>query len=123
METMQPWLAVLAKLIAIVLLLSGVVFSSLGMLGVARLPDVYTRLHATGKISAFGAVMIVGAAAALLPDLTVFKAGVIIAFLLLASPVVAHAISSAAYKAGLPFARAKRDDLARALQPKPHKEA
>lgn len=123
METVQPWLAVLAKLIAIVLLLSGIVFSSLGMLGVARLPDVYTRLHATGKISAFGAVMIVGAAAALLPDLTVFKAGVIIAFLLLASPVVAHAISSAAYKAGLPFARAKRDDLARALQPNPHKEA
>ncbi len=122
MEALQPWLAMAAKLVAIILLLMGIVLSSLGMIGVTRLPDVYTRLHATGKISAFGAVMIMGAAIALLPDLTVFKGFIIIAFLLLASPVVAHAISSAAYKAGLPFAQAKRDDLAKALSPNPHKE-
>lgn len=103
------------KILAIILLLAGTIFSSLGMLGVKRLPDVYTRLHATGKITAFGAVMMVGATAALLPGLTIFKALLIIILLLLASPVVAHAISSAAYKTGLPLSRAERDDLAEVL--------
>lgn len=103
------------KILAILFLLAGTIFSSLGMLGVKRLPDVYTRLHATGKITAFGAVMMVGAAAAILPGLTIFKGLLIIILLLLASPVVAHAISSAAYKTGLPLANAERDDLADAL--------
>lgn len=103
------------KILAILLLLVGTVFSSLGMLGVKRLPDVYTRLHAAGKITAFGAAMIVGAAVAILPGLTIFKGLLIIILIVLASPVVAHAISSAAYKAGLPFAQSKRDDLAEAL--------
>lgn len=107
--------AILLKILAILFLLVGVIFSSLGMLGVKRLPDVYTRLHATGKITAFGAAMMVGAAVAILPGLTVFKGLLIIVLLLLASPVVAHAISSAAYKTGLPLSRAERDDLAEVL--------
>lgn len=108
-------LALLSKLAALFLLLAGIVFSSLGMLGVTRMPDVYTRLHATGKISAFGAVMLLGAAVLILPDLTVFKGLVIIIFLLLGSPVVAHAIASAAYKTGLPMKHVTRDDLAKVL--------
>lgn len=108
-------LTVLWKILAILLLFLSIIFSSLGMLGVTRLPDVYTRLHATGKINAFGAVMILGAAIAILPDLTFFKGLVIIIFLLLASPVVAHTISSAAYKTGLPLKQSARDDLAKVL--------
>ncbi len=106
---------ILSKIIAILLLLLSIIFSALGMLGVMRMPDVYTRLHATGKISAFGAVMILGAAVVVLPDLTIFKGFVIIIFLLLASPVVAHTISSAAYKTGLPMKQSLRDDLAKVL--------
>jgi multicomponent Na+:H+ antiporter subunit G len=109
------FLSVIGKLTAIFLLIFGIIFSFLGMLGVYRLPDVYTRLHATGKITAFGAVMILGAGVAILPQLTILKGLVIIIFLLLASPVVAHTISSAAYKTGLPMAQATRDDLAKVL--------
>lgn len=108
-------LGIVGKIAAILFLLMGIIFSSLGMLGVTRLPDVYTRLHATGKISAFGAVMFLSAAVILLPGLTLFKGLVIILFLLLASPVVAHSISSAAYKTGLPMAQAKRDDLSKVM--------
>jgi multicomponent Na+:H+ antiporter subunit G len=106
---------ILQKILTIFLLILGVVFSSLGMLGVHRLPDVYTRLHATGKVTAFGAVMTLGAGIAILPTLTIAKGLVIIIFLLLASPVVAHTISSAAYKTGLPLTNAERDDLAEVL--------
>lgn len=112
---MAEFIAVLLKLTALLLLIFGMIFSFLGMLGVLRLPDVYTRLHATGKITAFGAVLIMGAAVILMPGLTMFKGLVIIIFLLLASPVVAHAISSAAYKTGLPMAKAQRDDLSKVL--------
>jgi multicomponent Na+:H+ antiporter subunit G len=108
-------LSVIQKLFAIFLLIFGIIFSSLGMLGVYRFPDVYTRLHATGKVTAFGAVMILGAGVAILLHLTLLKGLVIIIFLLLASPVVAHTISSAAYKTGLPLANAEHDDLAEVL--------
>jgi multicomponent Na+:H+ antiporter subunit G len=107
---------IVLKIFAILALLSGIVFSTLGIIGVTRLPDVYTRLHATGKISAFGAVMILGAAIAVLRDLTLWKGLVLVIFLLLASPVVAHTISSAAYKTGLPMKQASRDDLAGVLK-------
>ncbi len=112
---MMEILVILGKFTAIAFLFLGIIFSSLGMLGVTRLPDVYTRLHATGKISAFGAVMILSAAMIILPGLTLYKGLVIIIFLLFASPVVAHSISSAAYKTGLPMAQAKRDELSGVL--------
>ncbi len=108
-------LSVIGKLLGIFLLVVGGVFSALGMLGVYRLPDVYTRLHATGKVTAFGAVMTLAAGVAVLPTLTIPKGLIIIIFLLLASPVVAHAISSAAYKTGLSLVKAERDDLAKVL--------
>jgi multicomponent Na+:H+ antiporter subunit G len=111
----ELFLSVISKLLAILLLIFGIIFSSLGMLGVYRLPDVYTRLHATGKVTAFGAVMTLGAAIAILPQLNIFKGLVIIIILLLAAPVVAHTISSAAYKTGLPLVNAERDDLAEVL--------
>jgi multicomponent Na+:H+ antiporter subunit G len=106
---------VIEKIFAIFLLIFGIIFSSLGMLGVYRLPDVYTRLHAAGKIAAFGVVMTLGAGVAILPQLNILKGLVIIIFLLLAAPVVAHTISSAAYKTGLPLVNAERDDLAGVL--------
>ena len=108
-------LSVIQKLLTILLLFFGIIFSALGMLGVYRLPDVYTRLHATGKVTAFGAVMTLGAGVVILPTLTIPKGLVIIIFLLLASPVVAHTISSAAYKTGLPLTDAEQDDLAKVL--------
>jgi multicomponent Na+:H+ antiporter subunit G len=84
------------------------------MLGLLRLPDVYTRLHATGKVSALGASFLVFAAIAA-TDLTIWKGFILIFLLLLGSPVVSHVIASAAYKAGVPMAKAQRDDLAKVL--------
>lgn len=112
---MAEVITIILKVVALLLLVFGMIFSFLGMLGVMRLPDVYTRLHATGKITAFGAVMVMGAAVILLPGLTLVKGLAIIIFLLMASPVVAHAISSAAYKTGLPMAKAQTDELSKVL--------
>jgi multicomponent Na+:H+ antiporter subunit G len=98
--------------IAILAVLAGTGFSLLGVLGYIRLPDAYSRLHATGKVGVFGAVLLLVAAVVWTP-LGVGKGLVLIGFLLLTGPVTSHALGSAAYRIGIPLRRAIRDDLAR----------
>jgi multicomponent Na+:H+ antiporter subunit G len=102
----------LSYLIAVLAVLVGTFFSVVGIIGLVRLPDVYARMHATGKVSTFGVVLLTVAAVFVTP-LAWSKALVLIALLILAGPVVSHAISSAAYRLGLPVKQALRDDLAR----------
>lgn len=102
----------LLQILGLIALLTGTLFSILGILGLLRLPDVYTRLHATGKVSVYGTVLLL-IAAILLTPLSLGKGLVLIGFLLLSAPAVAHAISSAAYQAGIPMKSAQRDDLRR----------
>lgn len=104
---MQPFF----ELIAILAVLIGTAFSGLGVLGFIRMPDVYTRLHATGKVSIFGVVLLLLATVALTP-LGFGKGLVLIALLVIGGPVTSHAIGSAAHRIGIPMKRAIRDDLA-----------
>jgi multicomponent Na+:H+ antiporter subunit G len=97
--------------IAIVAVIIGTLFSVVGVVGLVRLPDVYTRMHATGKVATFGVVLLSMAAALVLPS-TWGKALILIGVLVLAGPVVSHAIASAAYRLGLPMKGVVRDDLA-----------
>ena len=95
---------------AAVFILAGTFFSFISVLGYLRLPDVYTRLHTTGKVSVFGvACMLVSAA--LWAPVSWGHALVLIFFLLAAGPPTAHAMGSAAHRIGLPRSGAQRDDL------------
>jgi multicomponent Na+:H+ antiporter subunit G len=105
----------LLQLLAILVIIIGTAFSVIGMIGFLRLPDVYTRLHATGKVSTFGVVLLL-VAAALLTPVGWAKAVLLIALVLIAGPVVSHAISSAAYRVGIPMQQLTRDDLARDMK-------
>ena len=98
------------NIIALIFMVIGTLFSIIGVIGYIRMPDVYTRLHATGKVSVFGIVFLLIAAIILTP-LSLWKGLVLIFFVLLASPSVAHSIASAAYRIGLPLVTSKRDDL------------
>jgi len=102
----------LLQLIAILAVVVGTMFSALGVLGYIRLPDVYTRLHATGKVGVFGVVLLLAAAVAWTP-LGLGKGLLLIGLLLIAGPVTSHALASAAYRIGIPVKGALRDDLAR----------
>ena len=108
METVLQAIAVLA-------VLTGTAFSMLGVLGYVRLPDVYTRLHAVGKVGVFGTVLLLLGAVVWTP-LGLGKGLVLIALLLLAGPVTAHALSSAAYRVGIPQSQARCDDLSQAVE-------
>ena len=103
------------QLIASLAIVTGTVFSALGVLGYIRLPDVYTRLHATGKVGVFGVVLLLVAAVVWTP-LGLGKGLVLIALLLVAGPVTSHALASAAYRISIPMKEGVRDDLARDIQ-------
>ena len=105
----------ISQLIALFFLITGTLFSVIGIIGFLRLPDVYTRLHATGKVSVFGVVFLLVAAMILMPG-SFAKGLLLIFFVLLAAPAVSHSIASAAYKAGLPVEKAKVDALKGKLQ-------
>lgn len=101
----------LLQFIALIAVITGTFFSIIGMLGLVRFPDVYSRLQATGKVAVFGVVLLLVAAAAWTP-LSWGRALLLILLLMVAGPVTSHTIASAAYRIGIPMKRFIRDDLA-----------
>ncbi len=95
-----------------IFMIIGLFFNSLGIVGLLRFPDVYTRLHAATKATTFGSIftslaVVVYAIAWVLQNggssgiiLSVHTIIAIIC-LLLTNPVGAHAIARAAYRSGV----------------------
>ncbi|SDG85045.1 monovalent cation/H(+) antiporter subunit G [Roseospirillum parvum] len=84
------------------LILGGGAFILIGGIGIVRLPDFYTRLHAAGMIDTLGAdLMLVGMAVQAGPTLVAVKLLLIAVFLLFTSPVATHALANAAFTEGL----------------------
>jgi multicomponent Na+:H+ antiporter subunit G len=100
----------LLKTIGIFFVLVGTLFSIIGVLGILRLPDTYSRLQTTGKISVFGCVFLTIAAMCLTP-LSLGKGMILIFLLLLSGPTVAHALASAAYRTGVPMQGSGKDEI------------
>lgn len=100
----------ISTLIAIFAIIVGTFFSIMGVIGFYRLPDVYTRLHATGKVGVLGIVMLLTAAALATP-LAWGKALILILFTLMIGPVTAHTLASAAYHLGIEMKNVQRHDL------------
>jgi multicomponent Na+:H+ antiporter subunit G len=97
-------------LIALAAVILGTFFSILGVMGLIRLPDVYTRLHATGKVGLFGVVLLLIGDVIFTP-LGLSKGLVLIVLLMIGGPATSHALASAAYRSGIPMRQAIRDDL------------
>lgn len=81
----------------------GVVVLALGVIGLLRLPDVYTRAHAVAKAETLGlALVVIGL---LVHPLTTWSVAVrlaaILAFALVANPTATHALTRAAYGSGV----------------------
>lgn len=92
------------EIVIIVLATGSVFFSLVAAIGLIRLPDVYSRAHATSKSDTMGTGLALTAAAmALDSGVAQLKIGLLIAFILLTNPVAAHAITRAAYLQGIPM--------------------
>ena len=88
--------------VALGLVASGVVFAFAGVLGIIRLPDVYTRAHATSTADTLGTVLTLGGIALVAtgtgPRL---KLLLLVIFMFTTSPTAAHAITRAAFNEGI----------------------
>lgn len=89
-----------------VMLVAGGVFTFLAALGLVRLPDVYTRMHAASKAGTVGSGLMLLAAGLHALDAAIFTralAGFV--FFVLTAPVAAHLVARAAHGAGYRPAR------------------
>lgn len=86
------------------LLLVGAFFMLVAALGVARLPDLFMRLHSNTKSSTLGAGCLLLSAALHSNDMGwAARALAIILFLMATAPVAAHLLGRAAYLSGIPL--------------------
>lgn len=102
-----------ASYLAALLVVVGAGFSLIAAIGVLRLPDLYTRLHAASKAGAIGAGLIfLAVAVASLDGAVILRALLGIIFLFLSTPVSAHLLARAAFRSGeAPTATTTVDDL------------
>lgn len=92
----------LVNAIAIILVLGGTFFMLVGSIGLLRLPDFYTRAHASGKVDTLGILMfLTGLAVFEGFTLTAAKLLLIILFVAFTSPVATHALARRALLFGL----------------------
>ncbi len=83
--------------LALGVLYVGVLFSLTGVVGMIRFRDVYTRIHAAGKVATLGVAFIVIAAALFQPQMGL-RAVLLALFLLMTAPVSSMVIASAAHR-------------------------
>ncbi len=100
----------LNEILAVLALGTGTFFSVVGIIGMIRLPDVYCRIHASGKVATMGIIGLLIGASLLMPAITL-KTVALAIFLVITAPVASHAIAAAAHRQGIPRVGAVRDDL------------
>ncbi len=91
----------MSETIGKILMAVGVLFDLFGCVGLVRLPDVYNRLQAATKCVTLGTCLILLGVAFLMPGEAASKALLCAAFILMTSPVGAHALARAAHRHGI----------------------
>lgn len=96
-------------LLVAALLVAGAFFIFTAALGLLRLPDLYTRMHAASKAGTVGSgLMMIAAGLHAQEGAVVARVSVGLGFFVLGAPVAAHLIARAARRSGLkPFAKTK----------------
>ncbi|TYB97630.1 MAG: monovalent cation/H(+) antiporter subunit G [Kosmotoga sp.] len=88
--------------ITLIFLLAGSFFMLVASIGMIRLPDFYTRMHAGGKADTLGQGLIfLGLIIYEGFTLISLKMLIIFVFIFIANPTATHAVAKAAYKGGL----------------------
>jgi monovalent cation/proton antiporter MnhG/PhaG subunit len=99
------------EILAALLLVAGASVVALAALGVARLPDPFSRMHAAAKAGVAGAgLLLLGAGLAFGTTGAILTAAAAVVFLVLTAPLASHALGRAAYVAGAPLGAASVAD-------------
>lgn len=91
----------IVTLISATLLVIGSAFTLVAAIGLLRLPDLYTRMHAASKAGTMGSCLMLIALAIHASDVgTMSRALAGVVFFLLTAPVSTHLLAKAAYSVG-----------------------
>ena len=107
----MDWLEIVVDVVSWAFMLAGAFFLLVGALGMIRLPDFWSRIHAASIIDSAAAFFIL-IALALQAGLTLvtLKLALIALFLFITGPTASHAVANAAFVAGSRPKDAVRDD-------------
>ena len=90
--------------IAGILVIIGAFFALVASVGLIRLPDIYSRMHAASKAGTVGSGLMMIALAVTSGDSgTAIRAIAGVFFFILTAPIAAHLLARAAYKVGYPL--------------------
>lgn len=90
-----------AGYIAGLLMIVGAFFALVAAVGLVRLPDVYSRMHAASKAGSVGSGLMMIALAVTAGDFAIsIRAIAGVVFFLMTAPIAAHLLARAAYKVG-----------------------
>ncbi|HKL89411.1 MAG TPA: monovalent cation/H(+) antiporter subunit G [Salinibacter sp.] len=88
----------MSTILAGLLMVGGTAFMLVAAIGLLRLPDLYTRMHAVTKAGTLGVGLILLSAAVAFGDVSVATRSLVaLLFVLLTAPVSAHMIGRAGY--------------------------
>jgi len=86
------------EIVILLLVAAGTFFTFLAGFGILRMPDVYTRMHASTKAASLGAGLMLVAAALYFQDAAVTtRVALTTIFIFLTAPVAAHMLGRSAY--------------------------
>ncbi|MBT5414545.1 MAG: monovalent cation/H(+) antiporter subunit G [Rhodospirillaceae bacterium] len=95
-------IAAIAEILGWACLLAGAFFCLVGGIGLLRMPDTFTRMHAAGVTDTMGAgLILVGLALHEGFTLVTVKLALILLFIVFSSPTATHALAQAALAGGL----------------------
>ena len=108
----------LQNYLAALLIVIGSLFVLTASVGLLRLPDLYTRMHAASKAGTLGSCLVLLALAVHSNDTAIaLRAVAGVLFFLLTVPISSHLLAKAAHGAGYRlWERSVRDDLHSALK-------
>ena len=95
-------------IVVVILIVTGLLFFFATTIGLLRLPDFYSRMHAAGKGDTLSSLLILLALVLyefhelnLANLLVAFKILLIVVFIFMASPTATHAITDAGFESGV----------------------
>lgn len=92
-------------MIATIIAALGIALMAIAGIGLLRMPDLLTRMHASSKAGTLGAILVLAAVAIHFSDAAIaVRAVVVCVFLLITAPIASHVIARAAYRTGVPLA-------------------
>lgn len=97
-------------IVGTLLLAAGVAFITLAGVGVARLPDIFQRMHAATKAGGIGTSLVVLGVLAVGGVVEPIGGALTILFMLLTLSVASQLLARAAYMSGAPLQGLDRDD-------------